>query len=315
MPADSLNDLQRRIAAALQVDGRAPWRKIADTLGEPERTVARYGTGLIENGRVVVAAVSHSEHSMVLACKSASGTARLNGEALAQRPDVTFCYLTTGSADVVAEIGYRENLKELLTLQLPATAGLQSLTAFPILKYFKTIRGWRTGALTEAEEQAMLSRTGPDRTEWTIPETRGPKDDDIIGALQEDGRVSVEALARRTKMSETSVARRVEWLLGSGQFSIRALVDPALVGFDVEALLWVRAPAHSVEALGCELRQWPEVRYAAAIAGDAQLIVNVTVTTHLELYRLLSRALWEEHGTHVSTDLIFESRKRGGRSM
>lgn len=315
MCADTLNDLQQRIVAALQVDGRAPWRKIADSLGEPERTVARYGTEMLESGRVVIAAVSHSEHSMVLSCKSAAGTARLNGEALAQRADVTFCYLTTGSSDVVAEIGYRDNLRELLTLQLPATAGLQSLTAFPVLKYFKTIRGWRTGALTEAEAQALLSPTGRDRTEWTLPETRGPKDEDIIGALQDDGRVSVEALARRTKMSQTSVARRVEWLLGSGQFSIRALVDPVIVGFEVEALLWVRAPSHRVEALGRELRQWPEVRYAAAIAGDAQLVVNVTVKNHLELYRLLSRPVWEQHATHVSTDLIIESRKRGGRSM
>lgn len=313
MPTDGLNTLQQRIVAALQVDGRATWRKIADTLGEPERTVARYGAELLESGRVVVAAVSHFEHAMVIACKSAAGTARLNGEALAQRPDVIYSYLTTGSTDVVAEIGYRDNLSELLTLQLPATAGLQTFTAFPVLKYFRTIRGWRTGALTEAEEAALLTSAGADRTEWSIPDTRGPRDDEIIRALQEDGRVSFEALARRTKMSETSVTRRVEWLLGVGQFSIRALVDPALVGFAVEAIFWVRVPSHNVEALGRELSKWQEVRYAAAIAGESQLIINVTVGSHQQLYKLLSHSVWAEYSTCVATDLIIEARKRGGR--
>lgn len=315
MAPPELNHLQQRIVAALQVDGRAPWRKIAEALGEPERTVARYGVELLQSDRVVVAAVSHFEHQLILACESTAGTARLSCEALAQRGDVTFCYLTTGSSDVIAEIGYQEDLSELLTLQLPATAGLRAFTALPILKYFKTIRGWRTGALTRAEEETLLAPSGPDRTEWTLPDARGPKDDEIIGALHEDGRVSIEALARRVRMSETSVARRVEWLLASGQVSIRALVEPALVGFSVEALIWVQAPPRRVESLGQELARWPEVRYAAALTGDYQLLVNVTVASHAQLYAILAHPVWGEHVTHLRTDLIFDARKRGGRIL
>lgn len=315
MAAHGLNHLQQRIVAALQVDGRAPWRKIAEALGEPERTVARYGVDLLTSDRVAVAAVRHFEHQMILSCESAVGTARLGCEALAQRDDSTFSYLTTGSSDVIAEIGYQEDLSELLTVQLPATAGLRAFTAAPILKYFKTVRGWRTGALTEAEERTLLARSGPDRTEWKLPDARGPKDDEIIGALQEDGRASIEALARRTKMSETSVARRVEWLLGTGQVSIRALVEPALVGFAVEAMVWVQMPPRRVETLGQELSHWPEVRYAAAITGDYQLIVNFTVTTHAQLYALLAHPVWGEHVSHVRTDLVVEARKRGGRIL
>ncbi|WP_125098232.1 Lrp/AsnC family transcriptional regulator [Leucobacter chromiireducens] len=315
MATPGLNHLQLRIVAALQVDGRASWRKIAEALGEPERTVARHGSDLLESGRVVVAAVTHYEHQMILACESTAGTALISSEALAQRADVTFCYLTTGRAEVVAEIGYHENLRELLTLQLPATAGLRSFAAFPVLKYFKTIRGWRSGALTAAEEQTLLARTGNDRTEWTIPESRGPKDGEILRALQEDGRVSIEALARRAKMSETSVARRIEWLLGSGQCSIRALVEPALVGYPVESMLWVQVPPHRVEALGHELGTWPEVRYAAAITGDYQLVLNLTATTHAELYALLAHPIWSSDVTHLRTDLIVEARKRGGRLL
>lgn len=53
-PVEQLDALDRRIAAALQIDGRASWRRIASALGEPERKVARRGLRLLESGRVSV---------------------------------------------------------------------------------------------------------------------------------------------------------------------------------------------------------------------------------------------------------------------
>ncbi len=313
MPPVALNTLQRRIVGALQIDGRASWRWIAEVFGEPERTVARYGADLIDSGKVVVAATEHAECQIILACTSVVGGARLSSESLAQRSDVTFCYLTTGTRNVVAEVGYSGDLSALLIEQLPATAGLSQIIGFPVLRYFKTVRGWRVGALTEAEEAALTSPDTIDRTERQPAEFHGPRDDEIIRALRADGRVSIEELARHTRMSESSVRRRIGWLVSSGQFSIRALVDPAEVGLRVEALLWVRAPSYEIESLGRKLRRWIEVRYAVALAGDWQLLVDVTVSTHVELYSLLARSIWAEHATQVRTDFVIAARKRGGR--
>lgn len=313
MQRNRLNDLQLRIIAALQVDGRLPWRRIAEVFGEPERTVARYGNELVESGRVVIAALEHKKQEVIVACQSAIGTERLSCEALARRDDVTYSYLTTGAPSVVAEIGYDDNLHELLTLELPATPGLQRITAYPVLKYFKTIRGWRCGALTEAEERALTPDTGPDLTEWTVQETRGPHDREIMSALQDDGRMSIERLSRRVKMSETSVSRRIDYLQASGQFSVRAVVEPRQVGYSVEALVWVQSSPGGVEALGSHLKQWPEVRYAACLAGQYQLLVNLTATTHAALYALLSRPIWAEHTIQMHTNYLVDARKRGGR--
>ncbi|WP_314192926.1 Lrp/AsnC family transcriptional regulator [uncultured Arthrobacter sp.] len=52
-----LDSLERQIVAALQLDPRCPWRKMAAVLGEPERTVARRGAQLLESGAVSIAAV------------------------------------------------------------------------------------------------------------------------------------------------------------------------------------------------------------------------------------------------------------------
>lgn len=313
MQRNRLTDLQLRIIAALQVDGRLPWRRIAEVFGEPERTVARYGNELLESGRVVIAALEHKKQEVIVACESAIGTERLSCEALARRDDVTYSYLTTGTPGVVAEIGYDDNLNELLTLELPATPGLQRITAYPVLKYFKTIRGWRCGALTQAEELALTPDTGSDITEWTVQDTRGPHDEEIMAALREDGRMSFERLARRVRMSESSVSRRIDYLQASGQFVVRALVEPKQVGYSVETLIWVQASPGGVEALGNQLKQWPEVRYAACLAGQYQLLINITATTHSALYALLSRPLWAEHAIQMHTNYLFDARKRGGR--
>jgi DNA-binding Lrp family transcriptional regulator len=52
-----LDDLELRIATALQVDPRASWRRIAAVLGEPERTVARRGNDLIESRLVNIVGI------------------------------------------------------------------------------------------------------------------------------------------------------------------------------------------------------------------------------------------------------------------
>lgn len=312
MPNTELTELQQRIVAGLQLNGRASWSKIAGVLGVPERTVTRHGTELLSSGRVTVAALARPERQLILAAECYPGTARLVSDSLARRDDAIFSYQTTGDFDVVAEITFRDDLSELLAVHLPAIPGVRKITVFPALKYFKTVQAWRTGALTEAEEMALHVPTpGTFQPQPAITKP-GPNDAALMALLKRDGRRSLESIARRLKMSEASVSRRIEWLLNSGQLSIRAIVEPAAAGFPVEAMLWVRIPPQHVEHLGRHLQQLPEVRYAAALAGEYQMLVNVTVRTHAELYQLISRPVWGRLTTHIRTDLIYEARKRGG---
>lgn len=306
-----LTEAHHRIIAALQVDGRATWRKIATVLGLPERSVARHGAWLLEQGVVTVAAIRHRQNSMLLACTCAPGTGRVASESLSAREDTSFSYQVTGREDLVVELHYTGDVTEVLSLQLPATPGVSSLVVYPILKYFKTIRGWRLGSLTPVEEQAL--RNEPDRTAWRAIADLGAKDQLIIAALSEDGRASIESIARRVAMSETSVARRLDWLLSSGQISIRALVEPSAVGLHIEALLWVSTTPSKIEPLGHKMAARPEVRYAAAVAGDCQLVVNVTVASQADLYNFISDKAWDESLMQVKTSLVVQARKRGGQ--
>lgn len=312
----SLDELDQRIAAALQVDGRASWRKIAAVLGEPERSVARRGNDLLSTGAVVVVGmVTHAE-SAVLRIRSAPGMARMTTEALAQRSDCNFSYMATGRADCVAELMFDHGmLSQILGTEVPAIAGVQSAHSYPVLRYFRTIRGWRTGALTAAEMGALASEYAADHTGFPRREESGPQDQRIAAVLAENGRASFDEIARRAGTSETTASRRTDWLLRNGRVQVRALVEPALVGLPVEALLWIRAEPHSVEAIGRELAGLREVRYAAALAGDFHLVANVTVPDTNALYRLTTGTAWAARAASVETSLLLHARKRGGHLM
>lgn len=310
---ESLNPLQRRIVGALQVDGRATWRKIARVLGEPERSVARYGAALLESGSVTVAAIENRSGTIVATFSCTPGAARMTCESLAQRADTTYSYLITGPDDVVTELHYNGDPADVLTMQLPATPGLARYSTYPVLKYFKTIRGWRAGGLTEAEERALADPFGPDRTSWEHTEPPEETDQAIIDVLKADGRARLEFIARQVGLSESSVARRMERILGDTRATIRTLVEPGLMGLPVEAQLWVQTTPQLIDRLGTELATAPQVRYAAAIAGDYQLLVDVTMRNQGDLYRFISDSRWGESITRVRTAMVIGARKRGGR--
>ncbi|GHF05730.1 hypothetical protein GCM10014715_72290 [Streptomyces spiralis] len=100
-----LDDLDLRIIAALQINGRASWRAIAQALRLGERTVARRGARLLESGTVRVTGLENFAETVVIRVHCAPGLAPQTAAALAERDDVVFSSTVTGTADVVAEHG------------------------------------------------------------------------------------------------------------------------------------------------------------------------------------------------------------------
>ena len=176
-----LDELDRRIVAALQVDGRAPWRLIAETLGEPERTVTRRGTRLLEEGIVRVAAINVRGSGVIVRAQSAPGMLRVGTRAWASRPDSTFVYLLTGVAGAVAEIHCPPSrMPDLVVDELPGTPGVTWCTASPIVHYYKTVHDWRPGILSEAETRALR----PGRVPATPVSNEEPRADSADQALR-----------------------------------------------------------------------------------------------------------------------------------
>lgn len=310
-PAGSL---ERRIAAALQANGRATWRAVAHVLAEPERTVTRHGTAMLAARRVVVTALRSRASAALLRLACAPGRAPAAAAALAERGDVTFSSLVTGGADCVVELsGDAASLESALAGAAAVGLDATSTRAYPVLRYFRTVRGWRLAPLS-AESERELTRGQPADPP---PLGAGPAlsvvDERVVEALVEDGRASFEAIARRAGISESTARRRTEWLFRGNRLQVRGLVEPRDFGLTAEAILWISCPPGRVEAVGRALAAQQAVRYAAAVAGDCQLVAGVAVAHDEALYRFVTESPWVHEVDRVETSLVLSALKRGGR--
>lgn len=309
-----LDDLEMRIVAALQVDPRAPWRKIAAVLQEPERTIGRRGNELIEAELVNIVGIRLRAESALLRLQCAPGTARVTAESVAQRQDSTFSYIMTGGADCVAELLFDHGaMRNVLTTEVPATVGLVRALSYPILRYFRTIRRWTSEAITPEQIAALTNDFTPETAGMIPDDTLSGVDLRIANALAEDGRASLETIARRASTSETTAGRRLDWMLANSRVQIRALVEPGTLGLPVEAMLWISAAPQKVEHLGRLLATHRQVRYAVAVAGACHVVANVTFATNAELYDFITTSDWAQEAESIESTILLHARKRGGR--
>ncbi|WP_151480302.1 Lrp/AsnC family transcriptional regulator [Streptomyces albicerus] len=318
--ADSLD---RRIISALQIDGRASWHRIATALGEAERTVVRRGTRLLDSGLVRIGAMALYGRSTVVGVRCAPGQARMAASALARRSDCVFTHVLTGSPDCVAELLCpREDLASLVMDELPGLPGMVETYTLPVLRHIRTIREWHSGLLTDDEIAALA---GPSEAPAPSPASDGDvmppgdvahelsrPDRLLLNALAEDGRCTYEELGRVAGVSEATARRRLAALRQGGRVRIRAVIEPALLGLPVEAVLRVRSAPAQAEAVAAALADNVHVRYASFVTGEHQILVLAALPSEQALYDFVTRAPWLRDVTSVDTSLVLSSLKRGG---
>lgn len=307
--------LDRRVASALQVDGRASWSSIAHALGESERTVLRRGRRLLESGAVTVAARpvrGSGSQTAVVEIECEPGLAQAAARALALRTDSVMVHLVTGSVDCVVVLQCaRARLAELVLEDLPGIRGIARTRTHAVLRTTRTIADWNPGVLTD-DEVAALS---PASTEPAGPSgsgVTGRADELLLLALAQDGRTMVEELGRLTGVSDATVRRRIAALRATGVLAIRAVVDPALFGLGVEAVLRIEARPGSIDAAVQEIGRSHFVRYVAVTTGRPQLLVLTATPDEESLYQFTTAAPWLAEVVSVETSLMLATVKRGG---
>ncbi|GAB3207721.1 Lrp/AsnC family transcriptional regulator [Marinactinospora thermotolerans] len=312
--AREFDALDRRITAALQVNGRASWRRIASVLGEPERSVARRGNRLLERRLITVIGLCVTGDPVIVRTRHASGGLRMGGTALARRPDTTFSYAVTGTVDCVTELFCAPRRLLAVTVdELPGLPGVVGVETLPVLRYYRTVHEWFPGILAPEEVAELCDvAPAPSSAETPMVEELSDADQAILRALSNNGRLTHEALGRLAGVSEPTARRRVEWLRSSGLVHLRAVVEPALLGLPVEALLWITTAPHAVDRVGRALLESDWVRYAAALMGEYQLLCHVAAPSKADLYEFITAGEWAREATVVDTALVVGPFKRSG---
>lgn len=111
-------------------------------------------------------------------------------------------------------------------------------------------------------------------------------DQGILAALQENGRVSLTAIAQRVNAAPATVHERLGKLRRSGVlqgFTVR--LDASKLGYSVTALIHLTIElANDLERTLAELQAIPEVEEIHVVTGEYDLVVKIRArdTAHLQ---------------------------------
>ncbi|MBB2938596.1 DNA-binding Lrp family transcriptional regulator [Amycolatopsis bartoniae] len=256
-------DLQ--ILHALHLDARAPFARIASTIGVSDQTVARRYTRLRSEGSLRIwglvdpARLGHMEWVVRIRCTpdSAAGVAA----ALARRTDTSWISRTSGGTELVCVTQAPTPADELLLKSLPRNARILDVTAHCLLHAFCGRAG---GVVTKLaalspHQVAQLRPPAPDRAQ---PVELDDVDRRILARLRADGRAPIARLAAEAGVSHSTVQRRITELRDTGVLYFDVDTERARLGLHIRTLLWLTATPARLQATGTALATHPEVAFA-----------------------------------------------------
>ncbi|MEU2339482.1 Lrp/AsnC family transcriptional regulator [Streptomyces sp. NPDC013172] len=311
------------LAQALQINGRASFREIADALGVSDQTAARRWSRLRSSGRIRVLGLTDprrmGDSGWLVRVRCTPDAASSIGEALARRTDTTWVHLSSGGTEINCLVRTRGlGLDDSPLLQkLPRTPQVVDVSAHCLLHIFfgrdlSPIN--KRGPLTAAQIEALTPRVTPEPApDDSPPVTLDDSDRNLLDLLARDGRAAAGELAAATGLSPSTVRRRIAELTVSGVLYFDVEYPPDVLRENFRASLWLEIdPAHLATA-GAALAAHPEVAFAGAVTGTTNLYASVVVPTAYLFYRYLTESVAALPGLrHTATTPIQRTMKGAG---
>ncbi|GAB2866524.1 Lrp/AsnC family transcriptional regulator [Actinocorallia aurea] len=294
MAPPTLDRLDLKLLQALELDGRAPFSRIARVLGVSDQTVARRVRRLRSTARLRITGMADDarlgRETWIVRLGCTPDVAEQLAAALARRPDTQFIDLVSGGTEVMCGMRprSRQERDDLLLDRLPRTQRVTSVGAYCVLRSFcGGPSGWlrKANALDPDEEAALRP---PEVSPSLGPVVLDALDEALFAALRVDGRAPLADLQAATGQSESVVRRRLDRLRADGVLYFAVEYDHVSLGHDVEAMCWLTVAPHALAAVGAAVAAHPEVRFAAATTGASNLVLSVLTRTTDALYTYLT---------------------------
>ncbi|MET7937042.1 Lrp/AsnC family transcriptional regulator [Streptomyces sp. NPDC005322] len=320
MDFDAYDDVDRALVYALQLDGRAPFSRIAEVLGVSDQTVARRYTRMRTTGAIRVLGLTDptalGEIVWMVRVECLPEGAESVAEALARRADTSWVSLMSHGTEVVAVVraASGQDSETLLLRKLPHTPRVVGVSAHCLLhEYFGGAQSLvtKSGALT-AEQAERLRPPAADRSKGP----RGPvgaEDHRMLAVLASDGRAPLAELAAATGWSHSTVRRRLTDLRADGTLYFDVDYSHRLFRQDITTLLWLSVPPSDLAATGQALADHPEVAFACATTGPNNLLATVVCADVPALYTYLTTRIAALPGVrHMETSPMIRRIKGPG---
>lgn len=135
----------------------------------------------------------------------------------------------------------------------------------------------------------------------------------ILGELQRDATLSLDALSELVALSRNACWRRIQVMEGAGILKGRvALLDPASLNLALSVFIVVRTGRHSAEWAAnfrAALAEFPEITGAYRTAGDIDYILRARVPDVAAYDRLYQKLIARVDMVDVSASFVMEELK------
>lgn len=133
----------------------------------------------------------------------------------------------------------------------------------------------------------------------------------ILELLQADGSLSYTDIARKLRLNESTIRKRVMSLQKEGVIlKFTAVVEPSKIGLNIVAIVGVDVdPTKLLEAAQrmCEIR---EAKYVATSTGDHMIMIEIWARDGKELSRIMSEKIGTIEGVRkICPSIILEKLK------
>lgn len=296
-PRPPFDELDLRIVAELQADGRASWTDIAARCGTSVTTVARRAQHLIDDGTVRIAVVPDINSRgpadlFILRIGCTAGAAMRVARELAHRDDIRFVAVVTGSSDIVAELVAHKGdaLHARLVDELPQIPGVERCETDLVLHAYKVSHDWSRQLF---ERGTTSPEAEPRRCD---PRHFDDTDRSLIEVLRHDGRASFRTVAERTGINDSTVRRRFETLQEQGCVQVVTLVPAPALGMESEILFWIRVSPPLLDAVAHRLAAHRGARYVATTLGGSSLMCEVILSSSDDVFTFTTEILGRLEG-------------------
>lgn len=289
MDTVTVDELDRQLVQCLGVDGRASFSRVAEILGVSDQTVARRYRRLRSTGMLRVVGLKARDKvgqlGWFLRMRCVPGSGEAIAAALARRPDTAWIQLLSGDTEVLCTLrGDARDDRNSLLAKLPRSARIVAVTAYSLLHLY-------VGGPDALGFLEVLPRERVEPLRAPVHGGRvelGDLDMALFQALGADGRTPYADLAAATGWSESTVRRRMDQLREVGVLYFDIELDMAAFGFRSTTWMWMSVPPAQLAATGEALSKFPEVAYAAATTGPANLAMCAVCRDEAAFYEFMT---------------------------
>jgi DNA-binding Lrp family transcriptional regulator len=210
--------------------------------------------------------------------------------ALARRPDTSHVSLISGGTEVLCAMKprSRQERDELLLTHLQRTPRVTSVRAYCLpRRFYGGPLDWlgKINALDPDQEAALRPPAVAPPSE---PVVLDDADYALLSVLRQDGRTKLTELQATTGLSESSVNRRLEHLRTTGVLYLGVQYEHERLGHGIGATLWLTVAPAALANVGRALAAHPEVSFAGATTGQANVFAATLHRSTDDLYAYLS---------------------------